>query len=229
MAKPCGSGQHTSRMFTPMRCFMKVRFLLCLLPLLGFTTACVAGDDSGGGMDKINGSIHVEAGQAASDASTVNGAITLGDRAHAKSLETVNGSITLGDGAQIAKSIESVNGALTLSPGAEVEGSATNVNGHISLNGAHIGGGIETVDGDIDVTGNARVDGGLVVHKPDSGWFHFGTEHIPQVVIGPGATVNGTLKFEREVKLYVSDRAHVGEIVGATPVKFTGAEPPAND
>ncbi|HXS72965.1 MAG TPA: hypothetical protein VN725_02895 [Rhodanobacteraceae bacterium] len=226
---------------------MKVRFLLCLLPLLGFTTACVAGDDSGGGMDKINGSIHVEAGQAASDASTingsirlapnaqaqsvstVNGAIALGDRAHAKSLETVNGSITLGDGAQIAKSIESVNGALTLSPGAEVEGSATNVNGHISLNGAHIGGGIETVDGDIDVTGNARVDGGLVVHKPDSGWFHFGTEHIPQVVIGPGATVNGTLKFEREVKLYVSDRAHVGEIVGATPVKFTGAEPPAND
>src|SRR6185312_9765317 len=120
----------------------------------------------------------------------------------------------------------SVNGALTLAPGAEVGGNATNVNGHISVNGAHVGGGLETVDGDIDVTGNARVDRGILVHHPSEGWFHFGIDHVPVVTIGPGATVNGTLKFEREVKLYVSDKAHVGQIVGATPVKFTGTEPP---
>ena len=78
-----------------------------------------------------------------------------------------------------------------------------------------------------DITGNARVDGGILVHKPDSNsWFHFGIDHTPVVTIGPGATVNGTLKFEREVKLYVSDKAHVGQIVGATPVKFTGDQPP---
>lgn len=224
---------------------MKARFLFVLLPLLLFTTACVAGDDSGSGMDKVNGSISVEAGQAPQDASTVNGSIRLadnakiedastvngsikfGERAQAKSASTVNGSITLDDGAQVSKGIESVNGALTLAPGASVGGSATNVNGHITINGAHVGGGLETVDGDIDISGNARVDGGILVHKPDSGWFHFGIDRIPVVTIGPGATVNGTLKFEREVKLYVSDKAHVGTIVGATPVKFTGDTPPS--
>src|SRR5690348_1937391 len=221
---------------------MKARFLLVLLPLL-FTTACVAGDDGDSGMDKVNGSIHVEAGQApqdastvngsirladnakVEDASTVNGSITLGEHATAKSADTVNGSIKLGEGAQVAKGIESVNGALTLATGAEVAGHVSNVNGHISVDGAHVGGGIETVDGDMDITGNARVDGGILVHKPDTGWFHFGNERVPVVTIGPGATVNGTLKFERKVKLYVSDKAHVGQIVGATPVKFTGDQP----
>jgi hypothetical protein len=223
---------------------MKARFLLVLIPLLAVTTACVAGD-SDGDMDKVNGSILVEAGQApqdastvngsirladgakVEDASTVNGSITLGDHASAKSADTVNGSISLGNGAQIAQGVESVNGALGLAPGANVAGHLSNVNGHITVKGGHVGGGIETVDGDIDIIGNARVDGGILVHKPDSGgWFHFGSDHIPVVTIGPGATVNGTLKFEREVKLYVSDKAHVGQIVGATPVKFTGAEPP---
>src|SRR5579885_3073801 len=191
---------------------MKARLFL-LLPLLLLTTACVAGDDSDSGMDKINGSVNVEAGQPAGnastingsihvadnakieDASTVNGSISLGARASAKSANTVNGSIKLDAGAQVAKGIESVNGALTLSPGAGVGGHATNVNGHISLDSAHVGGGLETVDGDIDITGNSRVDGGILVHKPDNGWFHFGIERVPVVTIGPGATVNGTLQF----------------------------------
>src|SRR6185312_1936064 len=205
---------------------MKARVFFVLLPLLAFTTACVAGDDSDSGMDKVNGAIHVEAGQAPQDASTVNGSIRLADGAKVEDASTVNGSITLDNGARVTKGVESVNGALTLAPGAEVGGNATNVNGHISVNGAHVGGGLETVDGDIDVTGNARVDRGILVHKPSEGWFHFGIDHVPVVTIGPGATVNGTLKFEREVKLYVSDKAHVGQIVGATPVKFTGTEPP---
>ena len=225
---------------------MKSRLFL-LLPLLLLTTACVAGDDNGSGMDKVNGSITVEAVQPAGnastvngsihvesnakieDASTVNGSISLGAHASAKSADTVNGSIKLDEGAQVAKGIESVNGALTLSSGADVAGRASNVNGHITIDGAHVGGGLETVAGDIDVTGNARVDGGILVHKPDSsGWFHFGIERPPVVTIGPGATVNGTLKFEREVKLYVSDKAHVGQIVGAKPIAFTG-EQPANE
>lgn len=219
---------------------MKARLIL-LLPLLVSTTACVAGDDSG--TSKVNGSVHVEAGQAPSnantvngsievaanarveDASTVNGSVTLGDHASAKSADTVNGAVTLGSGAQVSGNIESVNGGLNLSPGATVGGHAGNVNGHIAIDGAHVGGQVETVGGDIDITGNARVDGGLLVHKPDNGWFHFGIDRDPVVTIGPGATVNGTLKFERTVKLYVSDRATVGQIVGATPIKFSGDQP----
>ena len=46
------------------------------------------------------------------------------------------------------------------------------------------------------------------------------------VVIGPGAVVQGTLKFEREVKLLVSDRAKIGVVEGATAIKFSGEHPP---
>jgi hypothetical protein len=44
-------------------------------------------------------------------------------------------------------------------------------------------------------------------------------------VIGPGAVVKGELRFEREVRLYVSDTATIGNVVGATPVKFSGDRP----
>jgi len=41
--------------------------------------------------------------------------------------------------------------------------------------------------------------------------------------------VNGPLTFERPVKLYINDQAHVaGTITGATAVKFSGATPPAS-
>jgi hypothetical protein len=38
--------------------------------------------------------------------------------------------------------------------------------------------------------------------------------------------VKGTLRFERPVELYVSDRATIGPVEGATPVKFSGDRPP---
>ena len=46
------------------------------------------------------------------------------------------------------------------------------------------------------------------------------------IVIGPGATVNGELRFEREVNLYVSNRASVGSVTGATAIPFSGDLPP---
>jgi hypothetical protein len=39
--------------------------------------------------------------------------------------------------------------------------------------------------------------------------------------------VKGELKFERKVRLYVSDRATIGTVTGATPVPFTGDNPPS--
>jgi len=49
---------------------------------------------------------------------------------------------------------------------------------------------------------------------------------IPRIVIGPGATVQGDLHFERTVQLFVSDKATIGPVSGATPVPFTGDSPP---
>jgi hypothetical protein len=114
-----------------------------------------------------------------------------------------------------------------------VDGALTNVNGRIEIDGAHVGAGITTVNGDIHITGNAVVDGGIKVEKSGGNeilGIHFGNggDHEPQIVIGAGATVNGPLTFERRVKLYVSDQAKVaGPISGANAVKFSGPTPPA--
>jgi DUF4097 and DUF4098 domain-containing protein YvlB len=221
-------------------------------PRLALSAALLLGLAAEGGCEasenndstsKVNGSVHVAAGTAASPASTVNGGIEvaadaavttaktvnggihLGAHAEATALSTVNGDIKLDAGAKVAGTAETVNGAITLEQGAEIGGAATNVNDKIELRAAHVGGGINTVNGDIIVGSNSHVQGGIHVHKPSDMWFHFGSD-VPRIVIGPGASVEGTLRFEREVKLYVSDRATIGEVSGATAIPFSDDAPP---
>ena len=180
----------------------------------------------------VNGSVELADGAQAHEIGTVNGHVTLGQHASAGSVETVNGAVTLETGATVSGDVTAVNGALKLESGSAIKGSLTNVNSHITVDGAHIGNGITTVNGDIDVTGNSVVDGGIKVKKPnDNGVFgiHFDSDNIPRIVIGPGATVNGPLIFERPVHLYISDQAHVsGPITGAQAVKYSGSTPPSS-
>jgi len=214
-----------------------------LLGVASVLGGCDRADD-GNELQKVNGSVHVVAGKvpdaagtvnggididdnaAVTAASTVNGSINLGAHATADTLKTVNGNITTGAGAHVAKQVESVNGALTLRDGAEVLGPLTNVNGKIQLTAAHVAGGIRTVNGNITIYGAARVEGGILVQKT-SGIINFGN-NVPRIEIGPGAIVQGDLRFEREVKLYVSDKATIGPVTGATPISFTGDTAPAN-
>ncbi len=197
------------------------------------------GDDS----NKVNGSIHVPAGKppgavatvngsiqiddnaAVTNATTVNGGVQLGDHASAASLSSVNGSIVLGADAHVSGSASSVNGALTLEDGADISGSLSNVNGKITLTAAHVGGVIKTIDGGIDISGASRVEGGILVEKA-SGMFMQMFRNVPRIVIGPGAAVLGNLRFEHTVKLFVSDKATIGAVSGATPIPFSGDTPP---
>jgi DUF4097 and DUF4098 domain-containing protein YvlB len=216
------------------------RIIAAIVSILNLSACDISidGDDS----NKVNGSVHVPAGKTPGDARTVNGAIhiddnatvnsaatvngsiRLGDHATATSLKTVNGSIALGAGAHDSGSAASVNGDLTLSDGAEISGSLANVNGKISLTAAHVAGGIRTANGNISIMGDSHVEGGIVVEKSNSLGFD---REEPVIIIGPGATVQGELRFERPVKLYVSDKATIGTVTGATPVPFTGNTPPS--
>lgn len=212
--------------------------VLVILPLL-LAAGCFGGE----GNDRVNGDVRVAAGQPAADASTVNGSIdiaadatvgdattvngsvTLGARARAASLETVNGKVTVGEGAQVSGGVTTVNGAITLHAGADVAGAVTNVNGRLQLEAAHVGGGIHTVGGDVTVGAGSRVEGGIEF-RPTTGFSISFVKRAPVIVIGPGAVVQGPLKFAREVKLYVSDRATIGEVSGAEAVRFSGDRPP---
>ncbi|WNL46621.1 hypothetical protein RKE25_02985 [Dyella sp. BiH032] len=218
------------------------RTLLALALVLALPLTSQARDND---VDKINGAVRVETGQQAGDvstvngsvhvgdhavvqkASTVNGSVELGTQAQATEISTVNGSASLGPGAKVSGNVGTTNGAIRLGKGADVAGKAANVNGGIHLDAAHVGKGISTVNGDIIVGDNSRVEGGILVEKP-GGWFN-NNNRRPRVVIGPHAIVQGTLEFRREVILQVSDSAQIGPVKGATPTKFSGDMPSSDD
>lgn len=183
----------------------------------------IEGDQQAGDLSTVNGGISVSTGGSAEKVSTVNGGIHLGDNVTVESIETVNGGIELGQGSRVARAVEAVNGSIRLARGAEVSGRASNVNGRITIEGAHVGGGIQTVSGDVEIGADSRVEGGLLVERP-SGW-SWGKNKNPRIVIGPHAIVDGTIEFHREVDLFVSESARVGTITGATATKFSGDHP----
>lgn len=192
-------------------------------------------------VSKVNGGVRIDAGDTVGKVSTVNGGIRIGSNAIAAAVETVNGGVRLDEGAQVASvnsvnggvrlaenaqvggEVDSVNGSVTLAPGAGIDGDLKNVNGTITLDQARVGGRISTTNGPILIGADSVVEGGVLVRKPRG---RSNDSRPPRVVIGPNAQVRGTLEFEREVLLYVHDTAHVGNIVGATPERFSGREPP---
>lgn len=184
----------------------------------------VSAGEHRGDLSTVNGSIHVGENAVVGHAHTVNGSATLEAHATAAEVKTVNGSVRLNEGAEVNGRVQTVNGALSLAKGAAVTGALENVNGSIRVNAAHVGGDVETVTGNIEIGPDAHVDGGVIVRESHPS--HFDSRKPQRIVIGPGSVVTGTLKFERPVELYVSDRATIGAVTGATPIRFSGDRPP---
>lgn len=223
-----------------------IRHTIRLLPLacaLALAPTLAGAQQS---IDKVNGSITAEAGQAYGDLETVNGSIRIGENATVRDAETVNGSIKVGASARV-EDLETVNGGIRLEEGVVASGGLSTVNGGIyvgnrgqvgddieTVNGAIglvaavVGGDIETVNGDLTVGAGSHVRGGIHYEKPTAQWLNLGNRKNdpPRVVIGPNAVVDGTLVFEREVKLYVHDTARTGAISGATAMRYSSDTAP---
>lgn len=214
---------------------------------LAASVACAGDQDDGHDIDKVNGSIHAEAGQRYGDLETVNGGIRIETGAHTGDAETVNGSIRvddkavvgglgavnggirLGKGVRAGGSLETVNGDIFVDRGGHLAGDVETVNGAIGLVDTDLAGSIETVNGDITVGIGSHVRGGITVIKPNTNqWMpiRIGKKRTPRIIIGPDAVVEGALVFEREVKLYVHDSARIGPVTGATAVRYTSAKVP---
>jgi hypothetical protein len=71
------------------------------------------------------------------------------------------------------------------------------------------------------------VHGGILIEKPQG--IHFGHMRTPRVVIGPDAKVEGTLRFDRQVELFVHPTAKIGPVVGAKAQSWTTTLPPRTD
>ena len=188
--------------------------------------ALAASDGGDTSIDKVNGSIDAEAGHRYGSLDTVNGSIRIATGAVTGSAQTVNGSIKAGD--NVHSGVETVNGGVFIDHDGQVAKGVTTVNGAIGIVQTVLGGGIETVSGDITVGRGSHVKGGIHVEKPGTNWFpiSIGTREPPRIIIGPNAVVDGPLVFERDVKLYVHGSARIGHVTGATAVRYSGDLPP---
>lgn len=186
--------------------------------------AVVSGDIS-----TVNGTIRVDDEASIEEASTVNGGVRLGASVQSDELSTVNGSIQVGTRSYVDGEVSAVNGRIELEKGVRVAEDVGNVNGQIELNGAEVGGNLTTVNGDIELADGAVVKGDLVVEKPNSWNWGKSNNRTPRVVIGPGCTVGGEIRLEREVELFISESAEVGGVSGVMSmddaVRFTGNKP----
>ena len=204
-----------------------------------------ANDDGGGDISRVNGGITAETGQrygdletvnggisvgqgaSAGNVETVNGGITLDDDAHVNSAETVNGGVHAGERVKVARSAETVNGGIRFGFNSRIGGDVATVNGGITVKQTEVGGQVRTVGGDITVGAHSVVRGGILVERPSRmGFFNVSKKRVPRIVIGPNAVVDGSLRFEREVELFVHPSARIGTVTGATARPYTDTLPP---
>lgn len=182
-----------------------------------------------GDVSTVNGTIRVHESARVEDVSTVNGALRISSGASVRDVETVNGSIRVDQNVTVEGRIEAVNGSIGVGKGSSVSHSVTNVNGEIEVVASEVGGDLATVNGDVYLADGATLHGDLIVEKP--GGFNWGSKkrRVPEIVIGPGSRVLGTIALEREVKLYISESAEVGGVSGVMSmddaIRFSGARP----
>jgi len=182
-----------------------------------------------GEVSTVNGQIQIYENAEVQEVSTVNGELRVAGGASSRNLSTVNGSIRVDEDVTVDGWIEAVNGRISVDKGSTVASHVSNVNGEIELDGSDVGGDLSTVNGDVTLDNGAVLRGDLIVEKP-GGWnWGFKKRRVPEVVIGPNSRVMGTIRLERQVKLYISDTAEVdaveGELSMSDAVRFSGARP----
>jgi hypothetical protein len=183
-----------------------------------------------GSLSTVNGTIRIDGDTRAEDVETVNGSIRIGDGTVVEDVESVNGSIRIGDRVTVDGEIDVVNGKITLGNGSKVTDSVSNVNGEFQISGTEIGGDLNTVNGDVWLMDGSVLQGDLVVEKPGGwGFNRESKKRKPRIIIGPGSRVAGTIVLEREVELFISDTAEVGDVSGEMgiddAVRFSGDRP----
>jgi hypothetical protein len=104
-----------------------------------------------------------------------------------------------------------------------IGGSVSNVNGDMQLEGATVERGLETVNGDINLATGTRVSGGIHVEDSNShSWFRTSKDRRnPRITVEQGAVVEGPLRFEREVDLYLAPGVSLPPVQGVEPKRYT--------
>lgn len=165
-------------------------------------------------LSTVNGQVRVGRGVTANEAKTVNGQVLIEEDVKLGRASTVNGALRIGEGSTIEHEASTVNGAVSLAKRVRVGGDVSTVSGGIDLDGAEVGGSLTTRNGNIELTDGAHVRGNVIVKKKnDSGW-SWGKDEPVEVRICSTCVVDGELRFERAVDLYVQPGAKIGKVIG---------------
>jgi UDP-3-O-[3-hydroxymyristoyl] glucosamine N-acyltransferase len=165
-------------------------------------------------LSTVNGQVRVARGVTAREAKTVNGQVLIEEDVKLGKASTVNGQLRVGDGSTIEQTASTVNGSVKLGKRVRVGGDVSTVSGEIELDGAEVGGSLSTHNGDIELSDGAHVRGNINVKKKnDSGW-SWGKDEPNEVRICSTCVVDGELRFERPVDLYVQPGAKIGKVIG---------------
>ena len=180
-----------------------------------------------GDLRSVNGGIRVGDNSQVGQVSNVNGSIRLNPGSRARGIQSVNGSIKT-ESATVEGDVRSVNGGMRLGEGTEVGGDVRSINGGMRLTGTTVAGDVVTGSGDIELYDGTRVLGEL--RAEDSIDIELGNVEItlgrPMIVLHAGTVVEGKLRFDRDVHLWVHDTAEIGEVIGAEVKRFSGDSPP---
>ncbi len=198
-----------------------------------------------GNVREVNRSVIIEDGRRVNDVWSTNGRVVIEDGAMARNVRTTNGRVVIGGsntrvadittvngrisgdyGGQIAGDVEAVNGRVDFT-NAAIGRSVKTANGHINLYSVTVGENVETRNGDVRLE-NTIIENDLIIKKRRLpgllellSWNWMDQE----VVIGPGSEIKGTLVARNEITLYVHESATINNVIGATPVTYSGPIP----
>jgi len=174
-----------------------------------------------GGATTTSGDIHVHEEAAVGPVSSVSGDLVVGNGAWVRSAETVSGDITLGLNVDVDEGVKSTSGTIRTGRGCRIQGDVKSVSGDIVLYATEVEGNIHVVSSDLTVAAGSQVSGGIHLYGTTNA-----SCHLPRIVIGEHARVEGELVFESPVALYVHTTAHTGPIQGASPIVYSTPHPP---
>lgn len=201
--------------------------------------------NSRGNIREVNKSIIIEDGWRVNDVRSTNGRITIEDGAVARNVTSTNGRVVIGGSNSRVTDIDTVNGRISAENGGQIDGTVEAVNGRVEFINAAIGRSIRTANGSIHLYSvtvgenvetrngdirleNTVVENDLIIRKRrPSGLLDFlsGSWTDQEIVIGPGTEIKGTLLASSEIDLYVHSTAKINNVIGATPVTYSGPIP----
>ena len=131
----------------------------------------------------------------------------------------------LGEGARISGKVDTGSGGVDLR-NAWVGQDIDTGSGHIRLRDTTVEGEVRTRSGEVRLDGQTHVQGDLLVVKNSCWGLCWSNNPKPaRVIIGAGARVDGTIRFEHDGELWVHEQARIGRVEGIQARRFSAESP----